>query len=968
MILLAGIGRILASNPPVFSNVELSPPLDISRFSSYQATADIAELPTGEAATVSLTGINGDGGNYWNYYADGTPVSDTVTKTMSYDSNLAKWKSTNIYPDSIYPEIFFAPSSITWNNPPNNIVVRRNNYHLMHFDNQFTTTANMNFWVEVNAYRRSAVNSANLEIYLVEKGHDITYFQSDWRAKAGVELIGTVSKDVDFNHVHTSNAAHHLIPLSANADGTFGTKKLNISNDFWVIVYSQSPNDARSFDLRYQPPALCNNSNDWYVGSQAGWTTTAQAGCPDAHVHLARRSNTGGIRDGVKLITAATYGGETGAKTTNLYYNELPNLAPNATSFNNPTVGGTYSGNIGVSWNQASDPNHDPLKYSLYLLDNKGQQVGSALLTDSSSTSYTLQTAIPGQEIPNGSYSLKGVVCDQGVPNNDPPDAPLCTNFVLPGTFNIDNSNPIRSISSISLSSNNARTGYAKAGDTVTLNFVSSSSLSSPTVNLYSDGTTPINDVTLTSSNNINWSASYLVSAQANSGEVSFEISSTSLDKNYYDTTDSTKVIVDVVSPTVAALSPANLSDKNAVSSNLVLTLDEATQAVAAKNLTIKKTLDDSVFETVNLTGANVTLNGETITVDPTNDLSDKTQYYVLIDPGSFVDNPGNSFAGVSNKNTWTFTVGDMTPPRLSAVSISSNNPNPSFATVGDIVTILIEADETILAPSFDIKLNGKAITNTPVITNTSGNLWTAVFEVAEADEEGLVSFAIDYSDISNNAGTRVISSTNESTVSVTKDTVPSVTVTSTESTLSSSTPVSSAAAPTSTPLVVGAAAESTRTVSVDSTKITTPLANPTISTSKDSAAQTVATPGPTATYGPAEDLYDLRINVFDGEKPLAGVAVELYSFLRKGFTDVNGQVDFPNVESGVHKIKIFYGKDTVEKEVIVSGLEKQIRLNINVRDKGPESWVYCLAVGLTLAVVLIILFLARKKRKPKVS
>lgn len=967
IVLLAGVGVIFASNPPVFSNIEFTPPLDISRFGNYQVTANIEGLPNSETANVTLTGINGDGNSPWNYYANGAPLSDAVTKIMNYDLELEKWKSSSIYPDSIYPEIFFAPSEVTWNNVPQNTIIRRNNYHIMNFKNNFTPTGDMSFWIEVNAYRRSSVNSANLDVYLVESGHDITYFQSDWRSKQGVELVGSISKDANFNHTHTANSSHHLVALSANSDGTFGTKKLDISGDFWILLYSQSPNDARGFDLRYHPSSLCDSGSGWYIGSQAGWSTTLQSGCPDAHIHLARRSAEGGIRDGVRLVTTASYDGETGTKTTNLYYNELPNLAPNTTSFINPTVGGTYSGDVSVSWNPASDPNNDPLKYDLYLLDEDNQQVGSALLTESSSTSYTLQTTIPGQEIPNGNYSLKGVVCDQGVPTNEPPDAPLCTDFLLPGTFYVDNSNPIRSISSITLSSNNANTTYAKAGDTVTLSFVSSGSLNSPTVNLYSDGTTPINDVALASPDNVNWTASYLVSAQANSGEVSFEITSTDLDRNYYDTTDDTRVSVDVINPAVSSFSPDNGSDKNTLTSNLILVLDEPIQVVAGKNLTIKKAIDDSVFEVIDLSAANVTVNGASITIDPSGQFADKTQYYALVDAGSFMDGPGNLFAGISEKSAWAFTVGDITPPQLSSVTISSNNPNPSFANTGDIITILIEANEVLLTPSFDVKINGNSVVNPPVITNISGNMWTAVFEVSEADGEGLVSFAIDFFDISDNAGTQVVATTNGSTVSVIGETAPSVTVTSTEVVLSSPTPtISSIPISTVGPSTTSTTLSSSQSISANPLVTATSVIG---SASTESIGSSIKTfPSATATYGPVEDLYNLEIKILEGQRPLAGVAVELYSVLRKGVTDVDGVVEFPNVEPGIHRIKIFYGKNIVEKEIAVTGAERQIIFNINVQAKTSRAWIYY-SYGIPIFLIgLIIFFLSRRKRRQKTN
>lgn len=546
LIIFSNFKINFASAPLVINSVILNPELDISLFSPYTISADIDGLPESSTATAVVTGINGDGSTDWNYYTDGTADSDSRSYTLAYNAGLDKWVSGNVYPDSIYPEIYFAPSSTTWSNAPSNIITRRNNYQLLHFDNAFSMNGAMSFWVEFNAYRRSAVNSADLQVYLVEQSHDITYFQEDWRAKAGVELIGTITKDAAFNHSHNANSSHHLVSLSSNIDGTVGDKSLNIDNDFWIVLYNTSPNDARGWDLRYQSSSLCTNSGDWYTGSQAGWTTTAQTGCPDAHVHMARRDDGSGLKDGVKIVTSAIYG-ETATKTTNLYYNELPNLAPNATSFTSPTVGGTYEGVVSVAWDAASDANNDTLDYNIYLLDENGAQYGDALATGTTDLTLTFDTETPGSEIPNGLYSLSGEVCDQ---------EPLCTDFALPGQFWIDNADPIYAASNISIVSNNANPIYADTGDTVTLTFTTSGAVAAPTIYLYSGGSNITNAANITNIGGTAWTASYVVSASDIDGDVSFQITSDSLEADYFDTTDDTYIIVDKTDPTDPTSSP----------------------------------------------------------------------------------------------------------------------------------------------------------------------------------------------------------------------------------------------------------------------------------------------------------------------------------------------------------------------------------------------------------------------------
>ncbi|MDD3897267.1 MAG: hypothetical protein PHU04_05545 [Candidatus Peribacteraceae bacterium] len=219
--LVITLATIAHADAESVTNVSIVPDLDISRFLPYTIQSEITGSPT--SVSVEISGINGDGGSEWDYYVDGTPASAAVTKTMTYNTGSGKWISASVYPDSIYPEIFFAPSSTTWNNAPSDAIARRNNYHLLHFANPFTMTGSMSFFVEINAVPRSTVNSADMEVYLVKNAKEITFFNSDWRNSVDVQLIADFSKSATYHHEHSANSSHHLIPLRTNTGGTIGT-------------------------------------------------------------------------------------------------------------------------------------------------------------------------------------------------------------------------------------------------------------------------------------------------------------------------------------------------------------------------------------------------------------------------------------------------------------------------------------------------------------------------------------------------------------------------------------------------------------------------------------------------------------------------------------------------------------------------------------------------------------------------
>jgi len=70
--------------------------------------------------------------------------------------------------------------------------------------------------------------------------------------------------------------------------------------------------------------------------------------------------------------------------------------------------------------------------------------------------------------------------------------------------------------------------------------------------------------------------------------------------------------------------------------------------------MVIKKYSDDSTFETIAV--ADVAISGTEVTIDPTGTFASETEYYVLIDATALDDDAGNSYAGISNKDTWNFT------------------------------------------------------------------------------------------------------------------------------------------------------------------------------------------------------------------------------------------------------------------------------------------------------------------------
>ncbi len=94
----------------------------------------------------------------------------------------------------------------------------------------------------------------------------------------------------------------------------------------------------------------------------------------------------------------------------------------------------------------------------------------------------------------------------------------------------------------------------------------------------------------------------------------------------------------------------------------------------------------------------------------------------------------------------------DTTAPTLTAVSIASSNTNTSLATTGDTVTLSFTASEPIQTPT--VTING--VDASATVTG-SGNTWSATKIIISTDTNDIVTFTIDYTDLSLNNGDRVI-------------------------------------------------------------------------------------------------------------------------------------------------------------------------------------------------------------------
>jgi hypothetical protein len=117
------------------------------------------------------------------------------------------------------------------------------------------------------------------------------------------------------------------------------------------------------------------------------------------------------------------------------------------------------------------------------------------------------------------------------------------------------------------------------------------------------------------------------------------------------------------VLPTLSSSVPADNASSVARDANIVLNFSESV-TVQSGNITIKKTSDNSIIETISVAGGQVTGTGTSqITINPSLNFDAETEYYVLIDATAFDDVDGGSYAGISSTTALSFSVESMVDP-----------------------------------------------------------------------------------------------------------------------------------------------------------------------------------------------------------------------------------------------------------------------------------------------------------------
>jgi methionine-rich copper-binding protein CopC len=147
--------------------------------------------------------------------------------------------------------------------------------------------------------------------------------------------------------------------------------------------------------------------------------------------------------------------------------------------------------------------------------------------------------------------------------------------------------------------------------------------------------------------------AGYQIVPMAGSTNYTWEVSAPSSDNNAL-----AAFAPAAAAPVITTTNPAANTTDMPIAANLIATFSEPV-VKGTGTITLKKTSDNSTVESFNIaTSPALTINGQTLTINPTNDLSPGVSYYVLIDSTAIVDIfGGHAFDGISNTTAWNFTT-----------------------------------------------------------------------------------------------------------------------------------------------------------------------------------------------------------------------------------------------------------------------------------------------------------------------
>ncbi len=155
------------------------------------------------------------------------------------------------------------------------------------------------------------------------------------------------------------------------------------------------------------------------------------------------------------------------------------------------------------------------------------------------------------------------------------------------------------------------------------------------------------------------YTAQYTLSAGAINNVDSRNVAVTVTTANHGTATaaDSTGLTVDNTAPVLASSTPQDNGGSVATGANLTLTFSEDVLA-GSGHITLVNESNSSLNKVIDITDSSqISISGNTVTVNPTTDLAAGANYHVQIDSSALHDTAGNDYAGINSSTELNFTT-----------------------------------------------------------------------------------------------------------------------------------------------------------------------------------------------------------------------------------------------------------------------------------------------------------------------
>lgn len=151
-------------------------------------------------------------------------------------------------------------------------------------------------------------------------------------------------------------------------------------------------------------------------------------------------------------------------------------------------------------------------------------------------------------------------------------------------------------------------------------------------------------------------------------------------------------VSVDTTAPTLSSSTPADNATSVAVADNIVLKFSETVKA-GTGNITIVNSGDSTDTRTISVTDSTqVTISGDTVTVNPSADLKSAASYYVNVASTALTDSLGNAFAGISASGTLNFSTPGAGGTPGSSFNLTQLPDTPAMTANDDTVNGVLDS------------------------------------------------------------------------------------------------------------------------------------------------------------------------------------------------------------------------------------------------------------------------------------